>query len=481
LLAGWLAVLFIGLGVTADAYFCPALRVIAKVLGLSENIAGVTFLAFGNGAPDIFSAIAAVNSATGGDVGLAFGALFGAGVFVTTVVAGTICLIKPFRSIQRPLLRDIIFFVVAAFFAYFAMYDGVIHFYESISFIIMYIVYLVIVIGGYFVNRRMKDRRALLQAAQTEVAHKNYGTIQDTTDVTEEPEVENLSIPDESYAQPDVSYVLYLRHAFLPRDDEPWAQRNFINKIFFVVKLPVLLLLHFTVPLVDYEKPEDNWHKLLNSFHLVSAPLTVCFLIGVAFDKINGFFPVWAVVLIVSTPFCIASIVLTQFHTKPRFHSLYAFIGFGVSVVWIYCIANEIVNLLQTFGVILDISNTILGLTFLAWGNSLSDYVSNVVSARQGYPNMGISACYGGPLLNFLMGLGIPFSLATLKNGHPFIIDKSVLQNVIAYFLFGSLATTLLFIPFNKFFYSRGFGVFLVIFYVVFLVIAILIETNVIL
>ena len=166
-----------------------------------------------------------------------FYVLLGAGVFVTTVVAGTICLIKPFRSIQRPLLRDIIFFVVAAFFAYFAMYDGVIHFYESISFIIMYIVYLVIVIGGYFVNRRMKDRRALLQAAQTEVAHKNYGTIQDTTDVTEEPEVENLSIPDESYAQPDVSYVMYLRHAFIPRDDEQWAQRNFLNKIFFVVKV----------------------------------------------------------------------------------------------------------------------------------------------------------------------------------------------------------------------------------------------------
>lgn len=38
---------------------------------------GVTFLAFGNGAPDIFSAIAAVGSAKGGDVGLAFGALFG--------------------------------------------------------------------------------------------------------------------------------------------------------------------------------------------------------------------------------------------------------------------------------------------------------------------------------------------------------------------------------------------------------------------
>ena len=40
-------------------------------------IEGVTFLAFGNGAPDIFSAIAAIGNAKNGDAGLAFGALFG--------------------------------------------------------------------------------------------------------------------------------------------------------------------------------------------------------------------------------------------------------------------------------------------------------------------------------------------------------------------------------------------------------------------
>ena len=38
---------------------------------------GVTFLAFGNGAPDIFSAIAAIGNAKNGDAGLAFGALLG--------------------------------------------------------------------------------------------------------------------------------------------------------------------------------------------------------------------------------------------------------------------------------------------------------------------------------------------------------------------------------------------------------------------
>lgn len=162
----------------------------------------------------------------------------GAGVFVTTVVAGTICLVTPFRSIQRPLLRDIIFFIVASFAAYVAMYDGKIYFAESVGFIIMYVVYLVVLVGGYFVNRRMKDRRALLQAAHTEAAARTYGSIQQTPE-SPAVSVDNVesNIPDESYVQPDVSLALYLRHAFLPRDDVPWAERGKCGKFFSIVKV----------------------------------------------------------------------------------------------------------------------------------------------------------------------------------------------------------------------------------------------------
>lgn len=44
---------------TADAYLSPCLEFITERLSCNESLAGVTLLAFGNGAPDVFGSIAA--------------------------------------------------------------------------------------------------------------------------------------------------------------------------------------------------------------------------------------------------------------------------------------------------------------------------------------------------------------------------------------------------------------------------------------
>lgn len=48
---------------TADEYLSPALEHIVVRFGISESLAGVTFLAFGNGAPDVFSSMSTAQSA----------------------------------------------------------------------------------------------------------------------------------------------------------------------------------------------------------------------------------------------------------------------------------------------------------------------------------------------------------------------------------------------------------------------------------
>lgn len=50
---------------------------------------------------------------------------------------------------------------------------------------------------------------------------------------------------------------------------------------------------------------------------------------------------------------------------------VFAFLGFLSSAMWINAAATELVNILRTLGIIFELSNTVLGLTLLAWGNSI--------------------------------------------------------------------------------------------------------------
>ena len=69
---------------TVDEYIAPAIVYISEYFELSESLAGVTLLAFANGAGDVVTAIVASGSKEG--VSYNVGALYGAGFFVLTLV-----------------------------------------------------------------------------------------------------------------------------------------------------------------------------------------------------------------------------------------------------------------------------------------------------------------------------------------------------------------------------------------------------------
>ena len=47
-------------------------------------------------------------------------------------------------------------------------------------------------------------------------------------------------------------------------------------------------------------------------------------------------------------------------------------VGFVVAIAWIYIVANEVVSLLKALGVLLNIHPALVGLTALAWGDSIA-------------------------------------------------------------------------------------------------------------
>ena len=94
-----------------------------------------------------------------------------------------------------------------------------------------------------------------------------------------------------------------------------------------------------------------------------------------------------------------------------------ALYGFVMAATWIDTIANSLVSLLDFVGIVLHIPGPIVGLTILAWGNSMSDLSANITMARKGLANMAMTACFAGPFFNILVGLGLGFSSLTAQTG----------------------------------------------------------------
>lgn len=89
----WLAMLIAALCSTADTFLIPQLSYISTYLRLKPDVAGVTLLAFGNGAPDVFTGIA-VSKREEVDFSLLLADLVGGSIFIMTVVVGAVVWVR---------------------------------------------------------------------------------------------------------------------------------------------------------------------------------------------------------------------------------------------------------------------------------------------------------------------------------------------------------------------------------------------------
>ncbi|KAK5173372.1 uncharacterized protein LTR77_002053 [Saxophila tyrrhenica] len=193
ILISWLGLLFSTIGIAASDFFCINLSTIATILGMSESMAGVTFLAFGNGSPDVFSTFAAMSTNSGS---LAVGELFGAAGFITAVVSGSMALIRPFHVAKKSFVRDVGFFAVAAAFSLVFLWDGKLHFWECISMVVFYVFYVAFVMVWHWWLGRRRRRREKEAAARG-----HFLPPDDELEIEEEYHDD----PDESAPRPGVS------------------------------------------------------------------------------------------------------------------------------------------------------------------------------------------------------------------------------------------------------------------------------------
>lgn len=195
----------------------------------------------------------------------------------------------------------------------------------------------------------------------------------------------------------------------LEEDEEQSSQ---LRRCLDAVQWPVLFLLTATIPLVEVNNYRRRW--FLRS--LAFSPLFVAAYLHLF---------TWQAALAV---LCASVAMVTAGHLGtlelqdkaplwcfgtgyPIGAALVALYGFAVAAMWISLFASEIVGLLQFFGMLSKIDPSVLGVTVLAWGNSLMDYLNNTAMAgrSRGGNSMAMTACFAGPLFNMLVGLGLGF------------------------------------------------------------------------
>ncbi|PAV57265.1 hypothetical protein WR25_04691 isoform H [Diploscapter pachys] len=531
--------LFVTITCVADEFFGPSVSAIVAHLKISESIAGVTFLAFGNGAPDVFGSIASVLSAEKPKADLALGDLLGGGCFVTMMVIATIVLTKPFKaevSIQfflnltvsnnklsnwlilfefQPfaMTRDIVcYFIAIGWILFVFLYRNEVYIWEPLVYLGIYAIYVVIVfVGNHFQQKRRKLKHRKSKASRSSMRTGNSANITRANSVV--PDIHVLSVPENdshppkrtsitfnnfyavhpsqklspnqmsngtiSHEDPGVDVIIedaerssssssseeefvvsrgrvftgteariraasiapppmkvdtwrlvlidvYRHFRPLSNGDDEWADMNIFSKVMAIVKIPIVFAFKLTIP-----QNELSWSKAVAVILAITCPQLLLFSIqGLFLFKLikNKIYSALNMKPVSSGPglfvymFGVSAILIaivlifTRFDRAPKYYKeIYSYLGFLMSIAWIYWISAEVVSVVTMLGVISRIPHEVLGMTILAWSNSIGDLIADVSVVKQGYPRMAISAAIGGPLFNLLVGFGLPFSIARLQ------------------------------------------------------------------
>ncbi|XP_076389726.1 mitochondrial sodium/calcium exchanger protein isoform X2 [Megachile rotundata] len=411
LLILWLLYLFLILGTTADNFFCPSLAVIAGIMRLSDSIAGVTILAFGNGAPDIFTSL--VSSSEEGII--MFTELIGAGVFVTAMIAGSVAVVQPFRVRLKLLMRDACFYILAVCWISWIVRDEAVQLWEAASRIPN--------VSDPTILRTYLANKDIARLPRISMRKRPFGLgmkldVAIATELQSEQRLGNISFPEEpeeiESGRPKGLFREFL-YDINPIDRDDWLGANWIFKFILIIRAPVMLILQLFIPVVNTTATKRGWSKLLNCFQLCVTPTFALFLLNVWHTH---FGPVSIVPIFLGVGTIIGVIVFLTTHEDrvPKYHNAFAFCAFLAAMLTVYLVAGEVVAVLQCVGYAFSISDAMLGITLLAWGNSVGDMISNIAIAKRGFPRMGYAACFGGPMFNTLLGLGLTYGRAACKS-----------------------------------------------------------------
>jgi len=451
LLLVWFGLLISLMATTADNFFIPQLEKLSAKLKLSEDMAGVTLLALGNGMPDVMTATSAINRAD--DFQLTIGEILGSANFIVSLVLAAVllCNKEPTQVDPYPFMRDSLGFSAIFLLVVAATWDRQIGMLEGCFFFIVYFAY----VGVVVLPQKMSCCRQLISRTSSRTTD-SFG-------------LELHELADECNSE----VTAQAEEVFLGLDTG--GVEGFMGWLQYTMEFPFSLLRHASIASAVW----DRRRRLL----VACCPFTSVIMLVVSFCGWNGLKTQWGPLPAMPCLMIPCSIVgclvlaTTSSNTEPRWHVFVLIHAMLTVICWFNLLANECVALLETLGITFGIPSSVLGLTVLSWGNSVGDLVADVALAKRGKSRTAIAGVFASPLLSDVLGLGVSLTSYAASKGSLHAV-LSVQNKLAAAFLTLSLVSSMIVFSLYKFSCPRRFAYILLAQYGLLVLVSVIAEQT---
>ncbi|KAJ0399684.1 hypothetical protein P43SY_003689 [Pythium insidiosum] len=497
---------FVALAIVCDDYFVTSLEKISDALGLSQDVAGATFMAAGSSAPELFVSLAD-NVFAPPKQSLGVGTIVGSAIFNILIIIALSALLshEVLQLDWRPLLRDSLWYAWSIAALTYTIWDGSVDLYESLALFGSYVAYCLYMSqnervinacckrpgddddGGDVEQVEAADAQAkALEAAADHAAQlvaqrggegKRAWTID--VDAPRRPQATTAGDGGATRMERQASLGSHASHPHPHRlGSQSKLNPMFRSKYRMFQYHPHLhersasgrTLSDVGIKSSVETTVDPNAAKTLRELTLqpvgVTAPTAAATAkskaekndrepltresddeeLGGYFDEIfdvpNGVLP--KLWFLFTRPIVIPMRLTIPDCRYPIFSGPLGFTSsFVLSIVWIAVLSHFTVVWATKFGCLAGIPSALMGLTIIAAGTSVPDALSSVLVARDGQGDMAVSNAIGSNVFDILLGLGLPFFLSNIIYKKPVTIVVDDLELSI-FILFGVLLSVLL-------------------------------------
>ncbi|XP_077597842.1 sodium/potassium/calcium exchanger 2 isoform X6 [Stigmatopora nigra] len=472
--------MFIALAIVCDEFFVPALTVITEKLGISDDVAGATFMAAGGSAPELFTSIIGV-FISHSNVGI--GTIVGSAVFNILFVIG-MCAIFSKEILNLtwwPLFRDVSFYILDLILLIVFFLDNFISVGESVTLLSGYAAYVIFMKFNSTVEGFVKSCMNKNQVVEVEVQPKARPRLQRGGSSaslhnslmrnsifqlmihTLDPLSEEFADSGKFREKASILHKIAKKKCQVEDSEKAngvasRSDKNLPNSS--SVQVEVTPPMNGTAGQegeAAEEEEEDDQPLSLSWPESGRKRFTYLFIIPVVL-------PLWLTLPDVRKP------------SAKKFFPI-TFLG---AICWIAAFSYLMVWWAHQVGETIGITEEIMGLTILAAGTSIPDLITSVIVARKGLGDMAVSSSVGSNIFDITVGLPFPWLMWSMFSGlQPVVVSSNGLFCAIV-LLFLMLLFVIISIAACKWRMSKLLGFIMFMLYFVFLVVSVMLEDRVI-